>query len=177
MKASMKSWATPLASGAFTISAVTGLLIFFDIEIGMVEDVHKWLSWLLVGGVLLHLLSNWKQFTGYFSKKPAIAIIATALLVTIASLLPLFGEDEKEGGKEQAGRNAAKALETSSLNTVALVLKTSPGLLIEKLVKNGIVVKNPALTIEEIARDNSKNENEVLASLLEASSQKNGTRD
>ncbi len=68
----MKNWATPLAVGAFTISAVTGLLIFFDLELGIVEPVHKWLSWLLVTGVILHLISNWKQFTGYFSKKPAV---------------------------------------------------------------------------------------------------------
>jgi len=165
MKASMKSWATPLASGAFIISAVTGLLIFFDIEIGMVEDLHKWLSWLLVGGVLLHVISNWKQFKGYFSKKPALALIATALLVTSASMLPVFGEKE-EGENEKAGEIASQALETSSLNTVALVVKTSPDMLIEKLGKSGIIVKNPALTIHEIAENNGKNETKLLGSLL-----------
>ena len=29
MVQTLKSWATPLAVGAFTISAITGLLIFF----------------------------------------------------------------------------------------------------------------------------------------------------
>jgi Domain of unknown function (DUF4405) len=105
MAQTLKSWATPLAVGAFTISAVTGLLIFFDLELGIIEPVHKWLSWLLVTGVILHLVSNWKQFTGYFSKKPALGIIGAALIVTIASLLPVFGE--KEEGKERTGKVAA----------------------------------------------------------------------
>jgi hypothetical protein len=168
MAQTLKSWATPLAVGAFTISGVTGLLIFFDLELGIVEPVHKWLSWLLVTGVILHLISNWKQFTGYFSKKPAIGIIGAALIVTIASVLPIFGkEDEgKEGGKEKSGKVAAQLLESSSLETVALVIKTTPKALVEQLGKSGILVKDPSLTIQEIASNNGKNENAVLGVIL-----------
>jgi len=36
----LKSWATPLAIGAFIISGVTGLLLFFDIAFGLVDTVH-----------------------------------------------------------------------------------------------------------------------------------------
>ncbi|MBZ4219984.1 MAG: DUF4405 domain-containing protein [Chlorobium sp.] len=168
MSQTLKSWATPLAVGAFTISAVTGLLIFFDLEPGIVEPVHKWLSWLLVAGVILHLVSNWKQFTGYFSKKPAIGIIGAALIVTIASLLPIFGEDEdgKEGGQEKSGKIAAQLLESSSLETIALVVKTTPNQLVDQLGKSGIIVKDPLLTIQQIASNNGKNEKAVLGAIL-----------
>ncbi|NTV17564.1 MAG: DUF4405 domain-containing protein [Chlorobiaceae bacterium] len=177
MTQTMKNWATPLAVGAFTISAVTGLLIFFDLELGIVEPVHKWLSWLLVTGVILHLISNWKQFTGYFSKKPAVVIIGTALIVTIASVLPIFGEDdeEKEGGKEKSGRVAAQLLESSSLETVALVIKTTPQLLVEQLGKSGIIVRDPSLTIQQIANSNKKNEKEVLGAVLKQSKSRKTT--
>ncbi len=168
MAQTIKSWATPLAIGSFTISAVTGLLIFFDLEIGIIEPVHKWLSWLLVAGVLLHLSSNWKQFTGYFSKKPALGIIGAALIVAVASLLPIFGEDEdgKEGGKEGTGKVAVQLLESSSLETIALVTKTTPKLLVEQLEKNGIMVKAQSLTIQEIASNNRKSEREILGAVL-----------
>lgn len=170
MAQTIKSWATPLAVGAFTISAVTGILIFFDLELGIVEPVHKWLSWLLVTGVVLHLTANWKQFTGYFSKKPAIGIIGAALIVTIASLLPIFGEEEeKEGGKKNQGKIASQLLESSSLETIALVIKTTPELLVEQLGKNGIMVKNPSLTIQEIASSNGKSEEAVLGAVLKQS--------
>lgn len=166
MNKSLKSWATPLACGAFTISAVTGLLIFFDIEMGLVEPVHKWLSWLLVTGVALHIISNWKQFTGYFSKKIGIGIIGASIVLVIASLLPIFGEDEEGEEKGNPGKIAAQALESSSLETVALVIKTTPQLLVAELGKSGIVVKSTTLTINEIALNNGKNEKEILGTIL-----------
>ncbi|MEI7934193.1 MAG: DUF4405 domain-containing protein [Chlorobiaceae bacterium] len=169
MSTTIKSWATPLAIGAFSISAVTGLLIFFDIEIGLVEPVHKWLSWLLVGGVTLHVVANWKQLTGYFSKKPALAIIATALIITIASVLPIFGERE-----ENPGKIAAYALASSSLEVVAQVVKTTPGVLVEQLGKKGIVVRDPSATVEQIASSNRKHPRELLCEILALSK---GTKD
>jgi hypothetical protein len=164
MNASLKPWATPLATGAFLISAVTGVLIFFDIEMGAVEPVHKWLSWLLLGGVGVHIFSNWNQFSGYFSKRPALGIIGMALVVTVASLLPVFSEKE-EGGGRSAGI-AAKALESSSLETVALVLKTTPQVLVSRLEKSGIVTVAPSSTIQEIAARNGKSGKMVLGALL-----------
>ncbi len=178
MAQTIKFWATPLAVGAFTISAVTGLLIFFDLELGIIEPVHKWLSWLLIAGVLLHLSSNWKQFTTYFSKKPALGIIVAALIITVASLLPIFGEDNdgKEGGEKQTGKIATQLLESSSLETVALVTKTTPKLLIEQLEKSGIMVKSASLTIQEIAGNNQKSEKAVLGEVL-AQSKSSETKD
>jgi len=161
MSTTFKSWATPLAVGAFTISAVTGLLIFFDLEIGLVEPVHKWLSWLLVSGVTLHVVSNWKQLTGYFSKKPALGIIGAALIVTIVSVLPIFGERE-----ENPGKIAAYALASSSLETVAQVVKTTPAVLVEQLAKKGIVVHDSSATVEQIADSNKKHPKEVLGEIL-----------
>ncbi len=176
MSNTIKSWATPLAVGAFTISAVTGILIFFDIEIGLVEPTHKWLSWLLVTGVALHLISNWKQFTGYFSKKPAIGIIGAALIVTIASVLPIFGEKEK---KENPAKMAAYALASSSLETVAQVVKITPAALVDQLGKKGIVVKDPSATVEEIANGNGKETKELLGDILvlSKSAAKDGDKD
>ncbi|MEI7695653.1 MAG: DUF4405 domain-containing protein [Chlorobium sp.] len=162
MSTTIRSWATPLAVGAFTISAVTGVLIFFDIEIGLVEPMHKWLSWLLVSGVALHLFANWKQFTGYFSKKPALGIIALALLTTIVSVLPIFGEEEKES----PAKLAAYALASSSLETVAQVVKTTPTALVEELGKKGIVVKEATDTVEQIAKNNGKEPKELLGDIL-----------
>jgi len=161
MSTTFKSWATPLAIGTFTIAAVSGLLIFFDIEIGLIKPVHKWLSWLFISSVILHTTLHWKQFTGYFSKKSALCIIGSALIITIGSVLPIFGEHE-----ENPGKIAAHALASSSLETVALVIKTKPERLVEQLGKSGILVKDPSLTIQQIARSNRKSEREILGTIL-----------
>ena len=163
----LKPWATPLATGAFTISAVTGLLMFFHIEIGSVEPVHKWLSWLLVASIMAHVVSNWKHFTGYFSQHAGRGVIGVAAFVTVLSLLPLFAENKKEHGKEHQGKIALQALESSSLETVALVVKTTPQQLVEKLEKSGITVKDKSLTVKEIAKINGKIDKAVLGVLLE----------
>jgi hypothetical protein len=165
MKTTLRSWATPLAIGAFTISSVTGLLIFFDVDVGRVESVHKWFSWLLVSGVLLHVLSNRRPFTGYFSKKVGLGIVGTAVTVTVVSLLPVFG-DGKEEGEEDPGTAAAQALESSSLETVALVVRSTPQRLVEQLGKSGIQVKDPRSTLRDIAASNGKSGKAVLGAVL-----------
>lgn len=35
-----REWATPVAAGAFLLSAVTGVLIFFHIDSGLNKFVH-----------------------------------------------------------------------------------------------------------------------------------------
>ncbi|HWR02208.1 MAG TPA: DUF4405 domain-containing protein [Chlorobaculum sp.] len=176
MSTSLKSFATPLAIGAFLISAITGVLIFFDIELGAIEPVHKWLSWLLLGGVGLHIYLNRKLFAGYFSKKPALGIIGIALVVAVGSMLPVFKESEEGGGR--GASIAAKALESSSLETVALVLKTDPQVLAARLEKRGIVPGSYSSTIQEIAARNGKSSKIVLGNVLDASEKKrDGDRD
>lgn len=173
MSTSLRSWATPLAIGSFTISAITGLLIFFDVEMGMIEPVHKWLSWLLVGAVVLHTISNRKSFTGYFSRKTAQALMGAAAVVTVVSVLPFFGERE-EGGKHGGAIAAAKALESSSLETVALVTKTTPQELIARLKKIGITTGSSSMTLLEIAERNGKEGRIVLGALLGARGEGDG---
>lgn len=168
MNTSVRTWATPLAIGAFTISTVTGVLIFFDIEMGLVEPVHKWLSWLLVSGVALHVVANWKAFAGYFSRKPALAVMSAAALVTVASLMPFFGEGEEEESGKKSAIAAAKALEGASLETVALVVKTTPVELAGRLAAKGLKVNDHSMTIRDIAARNGKDGRVVLAELLGA---------
>ena len=60
-----------------------------------------------------------------------------------------------------------QALESSSLETIALVVKTTPQNLAEQLGKSGIIVKDNSLTVKEIAKINGKLDKAVLAALLE----------
>lgn len=144
---------------------MTGLCIFFDIEIGLVEPVHELVSWLLVGGVSLHVVSNWKQFLSYFSQKPALGIIGLALLVTMAALLPVFGEGE-EGGKG-AGKKAAFALSSTPLETVSVVVGTTPEVLVRRLEGKGLKGVSPSMTIEQIARNNGREGMEVMGTVFD----------
>lgn len=157
MGAPMKSWATPLATGTFVILAVTGILMFFKIEAGYTKPVHEWLSWAMVAGVLLHIAANWKAFTGYFTRKPALAIIGAGLLLTILSIVMPARNEQNPRMK------MTRALEKSKLETVAVVAGQKSESIILKLEQKGIAVESSAMSIREIAAKNGKKEMDVLA--------------
>ncbi|MGB8247638.1 MAG: DUF4405 domain-containing protein [Chlorobium sp.] len=157
MSTSMKSWATPLAIGSFIILAVTGLLMFFKIEGGYIKPVHEWLSWLMVAGVVLHTVANWKAFLSYFSKIPAVSIISVAVVVTA---LAVFMPASREGGNPKM--KMMKSIESARLETVAELAGKESGEIIATLAGNGISVSDPSMTIRQIAKANQKKEMEVL---------------
>jgi len=157
----MKSWATPLATGTFIILAVTGILMFFKVDTGFIGPVHEWLSWALTAGVLLHIAANWKSFTGYFARKPALAIIGTGILVTF---IAVFAPIEKESNPRM---NIIRAVGSSSLTTVAQVAGQNSETIISKLGSKGITIDKPSMTIREIAAKNSREEKDVLGIIFD----------
>ena len=162
MKPTLKSWATPLIIATFIISAVTGILIFFHKEGGLIKPVHEWLSWALVTGGVLHTIANWKSFTNYFSRKAALAIISTGLIITIAAItVPSQGK----GGNPFMRVN--RTLSTASVETLAPVVKLTPEQAVAKLEQKGLKVGNASQSIKEIAATNGSEAQKVILALFE----------
>jgi hypothetical protein len=63
MNTNTRFWASSFAIGAFILSAITGLLLFFNVVVGISPSINVWLSSLFVIAVILHTVINWKQFT------------------------------------------------------------------------------------------------------------------
>ncbi|TLU86034.1 MAG: DUF4405 domain-containing protein [Chlorobium sp.] len=160
-KASLKSWATPLAISSFIILAITGILMFFKIETGLIKPFHEWLSWAMVAGVVLHTIANWKSFTLYFSKKPALAIIGIGMVATLFSVFAPAKPDQNPRMK------MTKAIMSSKLETVAEVAGSNSTDIVSKLSQRGITVRDENMTIHEIADANRKNEMAVLAAIFQ----------
>lgn len=83
----LRTWATPLTIGAFLLISVTGVLMFFHLELGLSKVVHEWLGWALVFGVAAHLWLNQRAFSTYFKRPAAVAIMGTSAALLVASLL------------------------------------------------------------------------------------------
>lgn len=160
-KTYLKSWATPLAASSFIILAVTGILMFFKIETGLIKPFHEWLSWAMIAGVLLHTLVNWKQFTGYFSRIPALAIIGAGLLITLFSVFTPVKQEQNPRMK------MTRAIMSSKLDTVAEVAGSDGAAMTAKLQQKGIFVGDVNMTIRQIAVSNDKNEMAVLAVIFQ----------
>lgn len=163
----MREWATPVTIGAFLISGLTGVLIFFHLNFGLIRGAHEWLSWFLVLGVVFHVWLNWKAFARYFSKRMGVSIIVLFAVLTIISLIPLGGSSgpNRRGGPPFA--KAANALADVPLTTVALVAKREPVDLLNKLKAQGLSVINEQQSVKTIAEANKKNEMQILGMLFD----------
>lgn len=82
----LRQFATPLTIGSFTLMAVTGLLLFFDIQLGLNVELHEWFSWAFLAGVVLHVTLNLPAFKRYFNPSIGLAIIAVIVLILGVSL-------------------------------------------------------------------------------------------
>jgi hypothetical protein len=160
----LKTWAGPLTIGSFVVISVTGIMLFFHVNVGLAKLAHEWLGWVLVVGGVAHLFVNWQAFLAYFRKPVGVGIIAIMLLLGGLSMLATGGG----GGGPRRGpmMDFSRVLEQSSLTLVAQVAKRDPQAAIDDLKARGIQVKNAEQTVSGIATDNDKRSLEVLACIL-----------
>jgi hypothetical protein len=153
----MRTWATPITIGAFILTAVTGIMLFFKLNLGMAKVVHEWLSWLLVAGTIFHVIANWKFMTNYLGSHLGRGIIAVFIIITAACLIP-FGDSQ--GGHPH--NRTSEALVRSPLSSVAMVAGHKPGEAVSMLQANGIRIEGNDQSIAEIARVNGKAPVDIL---------------
>ena len=153
----LRTWAGPLTIGSFGVVAATGILMFFHANTGLMKLAHEWLSWLLVLGVIAHVVLNKESFLGYFRKPSSVTIMSVFLVLAVLTLVPLGGVRGRPPFME-----AFRALEMSSLSVVSDVAQKSPESLMEELRAKGIRVRDRQQSLREIAAENSLNGMEVL---------------
>lgn len=153
----MREWATPVTIGAFALSAVTGIMLFFKVNLGLIKHVHEWLSWLLVVGTAFHLIANWRSCVRYTSKPLGRFILILFLVLICASLLPM--------GKRHDGRQFGRisdVLMQNPLWAVAQAADHSPDEAMNILKSKGIRVEEKDQTIRDIAMKNDKSPVSIL---------------
>lgn len=95
-----RQWVTPLLTGSFLLSAVTGILLFFKIHLGLIKPFHEWLSWILVITSVLHLILNAVPLCKSLTPRLGRIIMVVFVLLTLGSLLPLGDQDNRHGHDE-----------------------------------------------------------------------------
>ena len=166
----IRRWATPLTIGAFILMAVTGILMFFEVRIGIIKIAHEWLSWIMVFAVGLHVWLHWKSFSRYFSQTPSAVLIAVFGVLTVASLL-IPNNGSQRGGPPNgfggaAGAQATQVLLNAPLASLANLTQQSPDAMVHKLEEQGITVANVQQSLETLAGDNQRNPVEILNMVL-----------
>ena len=141
-----RPWITPVVIGAFFLSAVTGVLMFFHLDSGLNKTAHEWLSWAMVLGVTLHVLLNMPAFKRYFTQTTGKAVMGLFALVLALSFIPAGGE----GGSEPGFAPPVRALAKAPITVLAQVAGTSTDDVKAKLQAQGLTVISDQQSVADL---------------------------
>ncbi|MCI4679361.1 DUF4405 domain-containing protein [Rhodoblastus acidophilus] len=156
-----REWATPITIGAFSLMAVTGLLMFFHLDSGLNKFAHEWLGWVFVAGVSFHAAVNWAAFKRHFvSSKVGRAIVAAFAIALLASFVPL-------GGRGAAPPVLAmNAIAKAPLSAIAPLTGRPVEALVSELKNAGIDISGPDTTIASATGRSREAQGKAIAVLF-----------
>ncbi len=160
LRLSLRRWATPLVIGAFLLMSITGILMFFELDGGLVAVMHQWFSWIFLIGAGAHLTLNWRPFRNHLTSGWGRASIAVFAVLTVAAL---FSWGLITG--PQIARPIEAALVDAPIAALAAVTRNAPETVIGRLAAGGIVADGGD-SIRDIALRSGADENLLLATIF-----------
>ncbi|MDF2231214.1 DUF4405 domain-containing protein [Albimonas sp. CAU 1670] len=157
-------YATPLITGLFVVSLVSGLALYFGVARPAFHEMHEILSLVLIAPFALHLWRNWRQFGAYFRKTPMAVALALSLVAAAAFAWPsLTGAGPAgRGGPPQVA--VAQMMSAQPLSAVAPALGLAPQEAAARLQAAGFAPTQDA-SIAEMAQAAGRSTNAALAAL------------
>ncbi len=142
-----RPWITPLVIGSFVLSAVTGVLMFFHLDIGLNKAAHEWLGWAMVIGVTLHVWLNLPAFKRYFSQSTARFVMGAFALVLALSFFSLGSE----GNSDPKWAGPIRAMADAPVSALAAVGGVTTEDMRLRLEAAGLHVVSDDQTVAELA--------------------------
>ncbi|OPF63417.1 DUF4405 domain-containing protein [Hydrogenophaga sp. H7] len=159
-----RPWITPVVMGAFLLSAVTGVLMFFHLDSGLNKTAHEWLSWAMVIGVGLHVLLNMPAFKRYLKQTTGRVVIGSFALILALSFIPAGGSSGSEPGFAPPVRALAKA----PITVLAQVAGTSTEDLKAKLQAQGLTVTSDQQSVADLVGPDLRKQIGTISKVLPA---------
>jgi len=131
---SLRSWATPLTIAAFLVMGVTGVMMFFHVNTTLGKVLHEYASWLMVIGVGVHLVLNWRAFLTYFKRPVPATIMGAGALLLAVTFLPI---GPNTGSLGEIDRIAMGALMGGQIETLAELAGQEAEAVLARLSENG----------------------------------------
>lgn len=156
----MRAWATPITIGVFAIMSVTGMLMFFHLNTGLNKLVHEWAGLVMVAGVILHVVVNWRAFLNYFRNGIlGRSLIGLGLVVLGLSFMPAAGG--REGGSPPA--LAMNAIANAPISAVAPLTGKPVAQVMDDLAKAGITLPNNEASIGSVTGSDRRQQGKAIA--------------
>ncbi|MBU1424756.1 MAG: DUF4405 domain-containing protein [Gammaproteobacteria bacterium] len=158
-----RSWVTPVTAGAFLLSGVTGILIFFHVESGANKFVHEWLGWLLLAGAALHVTVNYAGLRSHLATLHGKLLLGVFAVALVASFIPIGGESD-----EPPFMQPIRALSQAPLTTLAQVAKVTPEQLRDRMVKEGLQPASDQQSLSDLVGPDTRKQMHVLGKIMVA---------
>jgi hypothetical protein len=163
MQSFLSRYATPLVTGLFVVSLVSGVALFFHVGQAAFHGMHEWLSMVLILPFALHLWKNWRAFLTYL-RRPAMAVATgLSLAAAIAFAYPAMTGAASAGGPPQFA--ILEAMGKAPLEAVAPVLGMNADALASKLGEAGYKVDGTAQTLDAVAKASGRSSREILGTI------------
>ncbi len=156
-------YVTPLTTGLFLVSAISGIALFFRWAPGTFHAMHEWLSMLLLVPFVLHMWRNWGAFMTYVKRKTLWIPLILCIIISIPFAWP--SSQGQSGGGNPAFR-VVRLMTQAPLSSLAPMLKTSPDALLKKLQDMGYKASSANDTLDGIAAAANEQSLNVLLKLL-----------
>jgi hypothetical protein len=155
-------FATPLITGLFLVSLISGVALFFHWQSGAFHSMHVWLSMVLLIPFVLHVWKNWNSLMGYFKRKTMWVPLVASLVIAVP--FAASGLTGAPGGNPAF--RAIPLMTQTRLSDLAPVLKTTPDALVNKLKQAGHNVASADQTLDAVAAASGKPASELLFSIF-----------
>ena len=165
MNTFINRFATPLTTGLFLVSLVSGVALFFHWASSAFHSMHVWLSMVLLLPVVLHVWKNWKGLMSYLRHKTLLIPLALSLVVAVP--FAVSGMTGSGRGGNPAFR-AIPLLTQAPLSDLAPLLKTTPDALLTTLKQKGYNAASADQTLDAIAGGAGEQSSRLLFSLMPA---------
>ena len=160
----MHRLATPLTTGLFAVSSVSGVALFFRRLPAAFHTMHVWLSMVLLVPFAFHLWRNWRGLLGYARRGTLVIPLLLCLAVAVPFAIAGLGGGGRRGGNPAFG--AAALMTQARLSDLAPVLRTTPDMLLATLRQRGYPAQSADETLAAVAATSGKEPTEALAAVM-----------
>lgn len=162
----LQRYATPLITGLFLVSLISGAALFFHFGASWFHGMHEWLSMVLIAPFGLHVWKNWRALTTYF-QKPAFAMAMVASLIAAGAFAyPALTSTGGANGGGPPPMALSHRIMANPVASVAPLLGKTPEALLDQLTQAGFTIADATQTLADIAAKSGKDEFELAAVLV-----------
>ncbi|MFT9386809.1 hypothetical protein [Acetobacter sp.] len=162
----MNRYGTPLTTGFFLVSTITGVALFFHWGPGAFHPMHEWLSMVLLAPFVLHMIKNWNSLLNYARRGWLYVPFLIALLGSAYFFVaPATGN---KAGNRQVAFRVVGMVTKAPLSQVAPLFGADPEQALHRLQAAHFTVDADTRTIDEIASASHQTANDVLLALMQA---------